>query len=34
VGDVLRRSSARRTLDAITGAVLVALGIRLAFERR
>jgi threonine/homoserine/homoserine lactone efflux protein len=34
VGDVLRRSTARRVLDAITGAVLVALGIRLAFERR
>jgi threonine/homoserine/homoserine lactone efflux protein len=34
VGDVLRRSTVRRVLDAITGAVLVALGIRLAFERR
>jgi threonine/homoserine/homoserine lactone efflux protein len=34
VGDVLRRSPVRRVLDAITGAVLVALGIRLAFGRR
>jgi threonine/homoserine/homoserine lactone efflux protein len=34
VGDVLRRPSVRRVLDAITGAVLVALGLRLAFERR
>jgi threonine/homoserine/homoserine lactone efflux protein len=32
-GDVLRRSSLRRALDALTGAVLVALGIRLATER-
>ena len=34
VGDVLRRSSVHRALDAATGAVLVALGVRLAFERR
>jgi threonine/homoserine/homoserine lactone efflux protein len=32
-GDVLRRSRVRRTLDALTGAVLVALGLRLATER-
>src|SRR5262245_40648214 len=31
---VLRRPSVRRTLDRITGVVLVAFGIRLAFERR
>jgi threonine/homoserine/homoserine lactone efflux protein len=31
-GDVLRRSRVRRTLDAVTGAVLVALGLRLATE--
>ena len=34
VGDVLRRSRVRRLLDAATGVVLVALGLRLAFERR
>jgi len=33
-GDVLRRSRVRRSLDAVTGAVLVALGLRLATERR
>ena len=33
-GDVLRRPSVRRVLDAVTGAVLVALGVRLATERR
>jgi threonine/homoserine/homoserine lactone efflux protein len=33
-GDVLRRERVRRTLDAVTGAVLVAFGIRLATERR
>ena len=33
-GDVLRRPAIRRTIDAITGAVLVALGLRLATERR
>jgi threonine/homoserine/homoserine lactone efflux protein len=31
-GDVLRRSRARRALDAVTGTVLVALGLRLATE--
>jgi threonine/homoserine/homoserine lactone efflux protein len=34
VGDVLRRPSVRRVFDAILGAVLVALGLRLATERR
>jgi threonine/homoserine/homoserine lactone efflux protein len=34
VGDVLRRSAIGRALDALTGAILVALGIRLALERR
>jgi threonine/homoserine/homoserine lactone efflux protein len=33
-GDVLRRPRIRRALDAVTGAVLVALGLRLATERR
>jgi threonine/homoserine/homoserine lactone efflux protein len=33
-GDVLRRRSARRALEALTGTVLVALGIRLAAEPR
>jgi threonine/homoserine/homoserine lactone efflux protein len=33
-GDVLRRSAVRRTLDGITGAVLVGLGLRLASEHR
>jgi threonine/homoserine/homoserine lactone efflux protein len=33
-GDVLRRTAIRRAIDAITGAVLVALGLRLATERR
>jgi threonine/homoserine/homoserine lactone efflux protein len=33
-GDFLGRSSVRRTVEAITGAVLVALGLRLATERR
>ena len=33
-GDVLRRSGARRLLDALTGAVLVALGLRLAAQQR
>jgi threonine/homoserine/homoserine lactone efflux protein len=32
-GRFLRRSSVRRALDALTGAVLVALGFRLAAER-
>ena len=34
VGHVLRRPAVRRALDALTGAVLVALGLRLATERR
>jgi threonine/homoserine/homoserine lactone efflux protein len=33
-GDFLRRSGVRRLLDAVTGAVLVALGLRLAAEKR
>jgi threonine/homoserine/homoserine lactone efflux protein len=33
-GDVLLRPRVRRVLDAVTGAVLVALGIRVAAERR
>jgi threonine/homoserine/homoserine lactone efflux protein len=33
-GDVLRRPRIRRTLDAVTGAVLVALGLRIATEPR
>jgi threonine/homoserine/homoserine lactone efflux protein len=33
-GDVLRRTGIRRVLDAVTGAVLVAFGLRLATERR
>ena len=33
-GEVLRRDRVRRALDALTGAVLVAFGIRLATERR
>ncbi len=32
-GDVLRRPSIRRALDRFTGAVLVALGVRLAVEK-
>ena len=32
-GDFLRRSRVRRALDTLTGAVLVALGLRLASER-
>jgi threonine/homoserine/homoserine lactone efflux protein len=34
VGSVLRRPRLRRVVDAVTGAVLVALGLRLAGERR
>ena len=34
VGDVLRRPAVRRAFDAVLGVVLVALGIRLAAERR
>jgi threonine/homoserine/homoserine lactone efflux protein len=33
-GDLLRRPPVRRTLDAVTGAVLVALGLRLATDPR
>ena len=33
-GDFLSRSAVRRAVEAVTGAVLVALGIRLATERR
>jgi threonine/homoserine/homoserine lactone efflux protein len=33
-GDFLRRTRVRRTLDRVTGAVLVGLGIRLAAEQR
>jgi threonine/homoserine/homoserine lactone efflux protein len=33
-GDVLRRPRVRRWLDAVTGATLVALGVRLAAEHR
>lgn len=32
-GDVLRRPRVRRALEAVTGAILVALGVRLATER-
>jgi threonine/homoserine/homoserine lactone efflux protein len=32
-GDLLRRAGIRRALEALTGAVLVALGLRLAAER-
>jgi threonine/homoserine/homoserine lactone efflux protein len=34
VGAVLKRSSVRRLVNAVSGAVLTALGVRLAFERR
>lgn len=34
VGDILRRPFVRRAFDAILGTVLIALGIRLATERR
>jgi threonine/homoserine/homoserine lactone efflux protein len=33
-GDLLRRGPVRRALDAVTGGVLVGLGLRLATERR
>jgi threonine/homoserine/homoserine lactone efflux protein len=33
-GDLLRRPRIRRTMEALTGAVLVALGLRLATEQR
>jgi threonine/homoserine/homoserine lactone efflux protein len=32
LGDALRRSAVRRTIEAVTGTVLVALGLRLAAE--
>jgi threonine/homoserine/homoserine lactone efflux protein len=32
-GDLLRRSRVRRALDGLTGAVLIALGLRIAAER-
>src|SRR5207302_1589121 len=34
VGDVLRRERVRRSMEAITGLVLLGLGLRLATERR
>ncbi len=34
VGDVLRRDRVRRSMEALTGLVLVGLGLRLATERR
>jgi threonine/homoserine/homoserine lactone efflux protein len=34
VGDVLRRPPIRRAIESVTGAVLIALGIRLAVEQR
>jgi RhtB (resistance to homoserine/threonine) family protein len=34
IGALLRRSVVRRVLNALTGAVLTALGVRLALERR
>ncbi|WP_329246347.1 LysE family translocator [Actinoallomurus sp. NBC_01490] len=34
MGDLLRRSAVRRALDAVTGTVLLALGVRLATEQR
>jgi threonine/homoserine/homoserine lactone efflux protein len=33
-GDLLRRPRIRRAMEAVTGAVLVALGLRLASEQR
>jgi threonine/homoserine/homoserine lactone efflux protein len=33
VGHVLRRPGVRRLIDAVTGALLVAFGLRLAAER-
>jgi threonine/homoserine/homoserine lactone efflux protein len=33
LGDLFRRSRARRALDALTGTVLIAFGLRLAVER-
>jgi threonine/homoserine/homoserine lactone efflux protein len=34
LGDTLRRSGIRRSIEAVTGTVLVALGLRLATEQR
>jgi threonine/homoserine/homoserine lactone efflux protein len=34
VGDVLRRDRVRRSMHAVTGLVLIGLGLRLATERR
>jgi threonine/homoserine/homoserine lactone efflux protein len=34
IGDFLRRPRMRRVIEGITGAVLVAFGVRLALERR
>ena len=34
VGDVLRRDRVRRSMEAVTGLVLIGLGLRLATERR
>ncbi|HWA50155.1 MAG TPA: LysE family translocator [Dongiaceae bacterium] len=33
-GDVLRRSAVRRAIEGVTGAVLIALGLRIAAEQR
>jgi threonine/homoserine/homoserine lactone efflux protein len=34
IGMLLRRARVRRVINAIAGAMLTALGVRLAFERR
>jgi threonine/homoserine/homoserine lactone efflux protein len=34
MGDLLRRSRVRRVLDAVSGTVLVAFGLRIATEQR
>jgi threonine/homoserine/homoserine lactone efflux protein len=34
LGGVLRRARVRRALDAVTGAALIAFGLRLAAEQR
>jgi threonine/homoserine/homoserine lactone efflux protein len=34
MGDLLRRTRVRRALDAVTGAALIAFGLRLAAEQR
>ncbi len=33
-GDILRRQSIRRGIEAVTGTVLIGLGLRIATERR